>query len=116
MTGPDFEKSRQLDGKELLSSVFVASAMSVNNPGFDEVDLPEEIMATLDQLTGISHGPYDAGDWICINPKTGEVGRAYKFDSEYRIVDAKVTETMVDAAIKARYQERINNVRSKQNG
>ena len=95
-----------LKGEEIISRVFVASAMSVQNPGFDEVDLPQEIMLTLKELTGGARAPLEENDWLCIDLNSGQVGRAFKVRDDFKILPVEVTDVQLDSAINARRMER----------
>lgn len=95
-----------LKGEEIISRVFIASAMSVQNPGFDDVDLPQEIMLTLKELTGGSKAPLDENDWLCIDLNSGQVGRAFKVRDDYKIMPVEITDVQLDSAINSRRMER----------
>ncbi|MGW8179349.1 MAG: hypothetical protein ACWGQW_11395 [bacterium] len=102
----DEDFARRLDGKELLAQAFICGMMSVQNPTNDDVDLGEEVMQTLKELTEIQKGPYGAGEWLCISFEDYSVGRAVPYKGEHRIVPIESTDTEVSAATVRRINER----------
>jgi len=105
----DPDHARKLDGKELLAQAFIRAIMSVNNPFADDLDLGEEIMKTLKEVTEVQRGPYESGEWLCISFEDLSVGRAVPYKGEHRIVAIEATDTEINSATERRYTERKGN-------
>lgn len=108
---PRFDEghARKLDGKELLAQAFIRGIMSVQNPMAEDLDLGEEVMQTLKELTEIQKGPYGSGEWLCISFEDYSVARAVPYKGEHRIVRIDATDTEVNAATTRRVNERKGN-------
>lgn len=100
------DSPQQLDGKELLARAFITAMMSVSNPTQEDLDLGEEIMKTLKQVTEVQRGPFQSGEWLCLNLDTFEVGRAVPFKGEHRIVVPEVSDADLHEAQGQRIAER----------
>lgn len=51
-----------------------------------DFDISTEIMRSLREITEHEIGPFHPSPWFCINFDTNQVGRAYPYRGEYRIV------------------------------
>jgi hypothetical protein len=49
-------------------------------------DVSTEIMVALKAITEHEIGPFHPSPWFCINLETNQVGRAYPYRGEHRIV------------------------------
>lgn len=79
---PPFE----LDGRDILARVVMGCIHKGMSGDPQQFDISTEIMMALKAITEHEIGPFHPSPWFCINLETNQVGRAYPYRGEYRIV------------------------------
>lgn len=76
----------QLDGRDILARTFMAVLQKGMHTDPQKFDVSTEILLALKQITENEIGPFAPSPWFCINLENYQVGRAYPYKGEHRIV------------------------------
>lgn len=75
-----------LDGRDILARTVMGCIQKGMRSDPSQFDISTEIMVALKAITEHEIGPFHPSPWFCINLETNQVGRAYPFKGEHRIV------------------------------
>lgn len=76
----------QLDGRDILARTVMAVIQKGMSSDPTKFDVSTEIMKALKGITENEIGPFHPSPWFCINLESFQVGRAYPYKGEHRIV------------------------------